>query len=276
MSKKAWLVITLFIAVIFIGYGYTKHIETTQYYNNAMDAGEQAITTANYSRAENHFRNALKKRANDGSANAHIQQLENYKKGLADIKKQNYSTAITNFKKVTKITNGSQTLLLRAVSKEVELKEVVHELTIFNKVYKRAKVLATNYEYTASNTKLAVILGYGNITQPYYQDIRKKAKNLEHTNNQVLARLGYHISSTDESSEKKLATDILPTIPASKNNSSSSSSQKITDEQIRKARKEIEGQGINVKAFSDEDVKEVIEHAREQNMTVSEVAREFK
>ncbi|MDN7146218.1 hypothetical protein QS460_09795 [Liquorilactobacillus mali] len=277
MGKKTWLIITLFIAVIFIGYGYTKHIETTQYYNNAMDAGEKTISDASYHRAENHFRNALKKKPNDSSANAHLEQLEEYQKGLAAIKSQDYSKAIANFKKVTTISNGSQTLLLRAVSKKVELKEVVHELKIFNKTYKRAKVLATNYEYTASNTKLAVILGYGNITQSYYQDIRKKARNLERSNNQVLARLGYNVSSADEASEKKTATDILPTISSSpRESSSSANSRKITSVQIKQARKEIASQGIDVKAFSDADVKEVIEHAREQNMSVSEVAREFK
>lgn len=277
MGKKAWLIITLVIAVIFIGYGYTKHVETTQYYNNAMNAGEQTISDVSYHRAENQFRNALKKKPNDSSASAHLEQLEEYQKGLAAIKKQKYSKAINNFKKVTKIDNGSQTLLLRAVSKEIELKEVVHELKIFNKTYKRAKVLATNYEYTASNTKLAVILGYGNITQSYYQDIRKKARSLEHNNNQVLARLGYNVSSADESSEEKAATDILPTISSStRGHSSSASSRKITSAQIKQARKEIASQGIDIKAFSDADVKEVIEHAYEQNMSVSEVAREFK
>ncbi|KRN08726.1 hypothetical protein [Liquorilactobacillus mali] len=277
MGKKTWLIITLFIAVIFIGYGYTKRVEATQYYNNAMNAGAKTISDASYHRAENHFRNALKKKPNDSSANAHLEQLEEYQKGLTAIKNQDYSKAIVNFKKVTKISNGSQTLLLRAVSKEIELKEVVHELKIFNKTYKRAKVLATNYEYTASNTKLAVILGYGNITQSYYQDIRKKARNLEHSNNQVLARLGYNVSSADESSEKKVATDILPTISSSPRDSSSSANpRKITSVQIKQARKEIASQGIDVKAFSDADVKEVIEHAREQNMSVSEVAREFK
>lgn len=276
MGKRAWLIITLVIAVIFIGYGYTKHVETTQYYNNAMTAGRQTISDANYHQAENHFRNALKKRPNDSVANANLQQLEEYQKGLSAIKSQNYSEAIANFKKVTKVDNGSQMLLLRAVSKEIELKEVVHELKIFNKTYKRAKVLATNYEYTASNTKLAVILGYGNITQSYYQDIRKKAQNLEHSNNQVLARLGYNVSSADEASEKKTATDILPTISSHRGRSSSISSRKITKAQIKQARKDIASQGIDVKVFSDADVKEVIEHAREQNMTVSEIAREFK
>lgn len=62
MGRKAWLIVTLIIAVIFIGYGYTKHVETAQYYRGgAFNAGEKAIESSKYMQAENHFRDALKK-----------------------------------------------------------------------------------------------------------------------------------------------------------------------------------------------------------------------
>ncbi|MFT8837645.1 hypothetical protein [Liquorilactobacillus satsumensis] len=276
MGRKAWLIVTLIIAVIFIGYGYTKHVETAQYYRGAFNAGEKAIESSKYMQAENHFRDALKKKPNDKAANAHLTQVVKYRAGLKWVKKGSYTRARQLFHEVTQVENGSQTLVRRAASNETELKEVLHELDIFEKNYQRAKILATNYEYTASNTKLAVILGYGNIDQHYYDEIRKNAKKLQSSNDRVLAALGYHVTGADSSSSDTDENTLLPRSQGTTSSGVTSAVGKITKKQLQQARRDLDHEGVDSKAFTDRDVREVITRAREQNVSVREIAREFK
>ncbi|KRL05410.1 hypothetical protein [Liquorilactobacillus oeni] len=274
MGRRTWLIVTLIIAVIFIGYGYTKHIETMQYYRSAFNTGEKAIKKAQYLQAENYFRDALKKKPNDKSANVHLMQVIKYRAGLKLIKEKNYARAQHQFHEVTQIENGSQILVQRAASNETELKEVLHELEVFEKNYQRAKILSTNYEYTASNTKLAVILGYGNINQSYYDSIHNKAKKLEAYNNRILSGLGYHVTDSDSSSTGDDADSLLSNSQGAADNSESEN--QFTKKEIKQARKILDNEGIDSKAFSDQDVREVLERAKEQGVSVSVIAGEFK
>nr|WP_252895068.1 hypothetical protein [Liquorilactobacillus satsumensis] len=150
-------------------------------------------------------------------------------------------------------------------------------LTFLKKNYQRAKILATNYEYTASNTKLAVILGYGNIDQHYYDEIRKKAKKLQSSNDRVLAALGYHVTGADSSSSDTDENTLLPRSQGGTTSSGVTSAVgKITKKQLQQARRDLDHEGVDSKAFTDRDVREVITRAREQNVSVREIAREFK
>ncbi|WP_057745498.1 hypothetical protein [Liquorilactobacillus capillatus] len=277
MRRWMWLIAAFIIAIIFIGYGYTKHIETAQYYRSSFRQGEKAIKSAKYAAAENHFRNAQKKKANNDISSVYVKQIQKYRSGLTAVEKENYEQARKIFNEVANSEKGSPILVRRASAKETELEEVTRELVIFQKSYKRARVLSSNYEYTASNMKLAIILGYGNIKKPYYRSLYKKALKLEAYNNRVLAGLGYRTNSASSSSS--YAKPILPTEGppvVGQGPDEQDNAKPITKDQIKKARRDIASQGIDASAFKDQDVKEVIQRARNKQMTVKEVAREFR
>ena len=84
-------------------------------------------------------------------------------------------------------------MVKRASEKQMELKEVITQLKNFEQIYARADSLAKNYEYTSSNTQLAVILSYGSIRDNYYDDIFQKAQALKRSNDAKLRALGYNV-----------------------------------------------------------------------------------
>ena len=57
-----WTVVGVVLAVFFVGYGYTRKVETQKYYNQAIEAGKQSIRDGNYDAARLSYRDALKKK----------------------------------------------------------------------------------------------------------------------------------------------------------------------------------------------------------------------
>ncbi|KRM88741.1 hypothetical protein [Liquorilactobacillus vini] len=277
MRKRTWFIVTLIVAVIFIGYGFTKHVENQKYYDDSLKQAVVAINYGHYHTAQIDLENALKKKKNGAEAKNYLNQLELYRNGLAAIDQQNYRSARTYFQKTAAQQNGLQVLVSRASSKQAELKEVLQELPLFKKTYQKAKILSTNYEYTASNTKLAVILGYGNIQQVYYRDIYKQAKQLKTYNDRILRKLGYNVSD-DSQSSKQADDSFLPGVDSSANSSSLNSAdlKKITAAQVKTARQDLEKEGVNDRVFSDYQIKLVIQEAKRQGVSVRQIAREFK
>ena len=277
MRKRTWFIIALILAVIFIGYGVTKHAENQKYYNDSLKQAVIAIKYEHYQAAQIDLEDALKKNKNGLVAQNYLTQLKLYRSGLTAIDQKDYQTACSYFQKTAAKQNGSQLLVSRASSKKAEIEEVLRELPLFEKAYRRAKVLSTNYEYTASNTKLAVILGYGNIKQPYYQAIYKKAQRLKTYNDRILKKLGYSVDSSSSSSASAKNDSFLP---GAANESSSSidtkALKKITSAQVKQARRDLEKEGINERLFNDYQIKLVIQEAKEQGVSVRQIAREFK
>lgn len=96
---------------------------------------------------------------------------------MKDMNNGKYADACQKFQRVANVDSGSSLLVQRSSGLATELKEAIKERKIFLKAYRKAKTLSENYEYTASNTKLAVILGYGSINESYYRDVYNNAKN---------------------------------------------------------------------------------------------------
>jgi hypothetical protein len=273
MRKRTWFMITLIIAVIFIGYGYTKHVENNQYYQELLSQAESAINDQAYQTAQIDLENALKKKKNGETAQVYLKQVKFYRHGMKAIEKKQYQIAKKNFQQAAQQDNGMQILVSRATAKQTELQEVLRELPIFERAYRRAKILSTNYEYTASNTKLAVILGYGNIKQAYYSEIYQKAQKLQTYNNRILTKLGYHVDSGVSATDSS-ATDFLPGSSSSKTDTASL--KKITAKQVKQARRDLTKEGVDADLFSDTQVKQVIQEANNQGVSVRQIAREFK
>ena len=202
-------------------------------------------------------------------------QLNNYQRGLNEVNKRQYSKAKADFQKASNVDAGSSMLVRRSAGMATELTEVLKERKIFTKAYRRAEILADNYEYTASNTKLAVILGYGSITEDYYQDLYQKAKKLKNKNDQILSSLGYTVDSdTDTSSDSSKNTK--QNVIVSNHFSSDEVYQNITQKEIKQARKILKQRGLDEKAFTDEQVKQVIWRSKNEGKNIQDIADEFK
>ena len=253
-----WTVVAVAIAVIFIGFGYTKKIETQKNYERLIARGQANIRKENYRQAKINFQDALKKKQSDKQAKVYLKQIDNYQVGLDLLAKREYSRARLNFQVVAATDGGSSTLVMRAANKQTELKEVIKELKIFKEAYAKAYKLSSRYQYSASNTKLAVILGYGSIEKSYYQEIYKKAKKLQAYNNYVLRSLGYTVEVDDDTAESKIEPK---------------SSKVVSPEQLAQAKKELEKNGINTKDFSPTELKKLILKAQKKHKSVTEIVR---
>lgn len=256
-----WTVIGLFLAFIFVGYGVTKRVETAKSYRSALELGQAYVNDGNYVAAKISFQDALKKKPSDETAKLYLEQTKCYEQGLDQIENKQYSKARTKFQQVASKNAGLSILVKRASEKQMELKEVIAQSKNFEQIYARADSLAKNYEYTSSNTQLAVILGYGNIKDNYYDDIRQKAQALKRSNDAELRALGYNVRQPveDELSAAELAQQ---------NN--------ISKAQLKQAKVELQKNGVNVTDLDDKQVIKVILQARNEQKSISELAEEYK
>lgn len=255
-----WSLVGTFIAVIFIGYGLTKRVETNKVYRNVMSLGQTYVTDGNYAAAQVAFQDALKKKPNDKTATVYLAQTKTYGQGLDAIEAKKYEQARTYFKKVAAENDGLGILVKRASEKQTELKEVIAQRKNFQTIYAKAKSQAKNYEYSSSNTQLAIILGYSNIKESYYADILKKAQALKRENDARLRELGYTVQPAyEEKSAKELQKQ---------NN--------ITKSQLAAAKKELKASGVNVSELDDKQIIKIILQAKAENKSIAEVVEEFK
>ena len=276
-----WTIIAAVLAFLFVGYGYTRKVEAQKYYNQAVEAGKQSIRDGNYEAARLSYRDALKKKPSDDLAETVVDQITDYQKGWKDMNEGRYSEACRKFERVSNVDSGSALLVQRSSSLATELKEVIKERKIFQKVYRKAKVLSENYEYTASNTKLAVILGYGSIKEGYYRDVYHDARKLKEYNDRILRSLGYTVdddsSGADSTRSSRYSKNTRQDVVSGVSGASASSAERnITDAEIRQARHDLKAQGLDEKSFTDDQVRQVILRAGSEGKTVRQVADEFK
>lgn len=256
-----WTVIGLCLAFIFVGYGVTKRVETAKSYKSALELGQAYVNDGNYAAAKVSFQDALKKKPNDKTAKVYLEQTKCYEKGLDQIEDKQYSKARTSFQQVALKNYGLGILVKRASEKQMELKEVITQLKNFEQIYARADSLAKNYEYTSSNTQLAVVLGYGSIRDNYYEDVFQKAQALKRSNDAKLRALGYNVQPPveDELNAAQLAQQ---------NN--------ISKEQLKQAKVELKKNGVNITDLDDKQVIKVILQARDEQKSIAELAEEYK
>lgn len=242
-----WLIVGVVLALFFGGYGVSRAHEDNHLYQLAMEKAKQNIKKSKYRKAELNYQDALKKKKKSTEAKMSLYQLREYRKALKKSQMKEFKSARKEFIKIAKIDGGSSEIVKMATIKQTELKEVIKERKVFQAAYVRAKTFSRHHEYTASNQKLAVILGYGSIKESYYDDIYKQAKSLEKKNNQTLKMLGYTTTSSSDSDDD----------------------QAITPEDLLDAREDLQRAGLPVKP--DKELKELIVKARKDQKTVVEV-----
>lgn len=265
-----WLIVAVIIGVLFIGFGYTKKNETAKYYRSEIRDGKVELKKAHYKKAEISFQNALKRKSNAPEAKAMLKQTKTYRSGLAMVTQRDYAGARRAFNKVASIDKGYELMVKRSRDNSAELKKVIKRRGQLNKFYKQAQIMTSNYEYSASNDSLALIIDSRQSKSRYYEDIRHKALALKQKNNDALRALGYTVS--DSSSDY---SDIAP--GSDKDEARNKRlAKKITRKQIKSARKVLDKQGVDSSAFTDQDIRAVIVQAKNEHKTVKQVAREFR
>lgn len=192
MKRKILAVLSIAVlAVIFIGFGFTKNIEMEKEYQRAMDRGIEAVKETDYRAAKIDFQDALKRKQNDQRAKQALKQVNTYMDAKKQLSQKHYQEASALFKQVAVQDDGINVLIRRASSYHTELEDVVQEQEAFNKLYKQAADLSDAGNYFASNQKLSAILEYQQIDRSYYDTIRTKAEHLKESNDEYLRIYGH-------------------------------------------------------------------------------------
>lgn len=188
MRKKVLIGLgVIFLAVVFIGFGFTKNIEVQKEYEQAMERGETQTKKCEYQTAKISFQNAAKRKQDDPQAEQNIKQLDMYMKAKADLNQRNYDQAKKLFNQIADADHGLNVLVRRSSAYATEIEEAQNQLVSFEKLYNEAVECNEEGNYAKSNTLLTSILKYQGIKEQYYDSIYAKTKHLKHENDRFLA-----------------------------------------------------------------------------------------
>lgn len=188
MRKKVLIGLgVIFLAVVFIGFGFTKNIEVQKEYEQAMERGVTQTKKCEYQAAKISFQNAAKRKQDDPQAEQNIKQLDMYMKAKADLNQQNYGQAKKLFNQIADADHGLNVLVRRSSAYATEIEEAQNQLVSFEKLYNEAVECNEEGNYAKSNTLLTSILKYREIKEQYYDSIYAKTKHLKHENDRFLA-----------------------------------------------------------------------------------------
>ena len=100
-------------------------------------------------------------------------------------------------------------------------------------------------------------------------------------NDRILRSLGYTVADdstdTNKTRSRKYSKNTKQDVFSGISDSAGSTAEsKLTDAQVKQARKDLKAQGLNEKAFTDEQVRQVILRAKYEGKSVKQVADEFK
>lgn len=185
----------ILLAVVFIGFGFTKNIEVQKEYEQAMERGMTQTKKCEYQAAKISFQNAAKRKQDDPQAERDIKQLDLYMKAKTALDQRNYDQAQKLFDQVANADYGLNVLVCRSSTYATEIEEAQNQLASFEKLYDEAVECNEEGNYAKSNTLLISILKYRGIKERYYDSIHAKAKHLKHENDQFLALAAYSLKS---------------------------------------------------------------------------------
>lgn len=177
----------ILLAVVFIGFGFTKNVEVQKEYEQAMERGMTQTKKCEYQAAKISFQNAAKRKQDDPQAERNIKQLDLYMKAKTALNQQNYDQAKKFFDQAADADHGLNVLVRRSSAYATEIEEAQSQLASFEKIYDEAVECNEEGNYAKSNTLLTSILKYHGIKEQYYDSIYAKAKHLKHENDRFLA-----------------------------------------------------------------------------------------
>lgn len=177
----------ILLAVVFIGFGFTKNVEVQKEYEQAMERGMIQTKKCEYQAAKISFQNAAKRKQDDPQAERNIKQLDLYMKAKTALNQRNYDRAKKIFDQAADANHGLNVLVRRSSAYATEIEEAQNQLASFERLYDEAIECNEEGNYAKSNTLLTSILKYRGIKERYYDSIYAKAKHLKHENDQFLA-----------------------------------------------------------------------------------------
>ena len=184
-----WLITAIVVALVFIGFGYTKKRETQKQFDNLMSQAITNAQAAEYKKAELNLQDALRKKPDDVVAKQRLEQVKLYQEGLAELKQDDYEQAQLTFRSTAKVSPSLSILTQRAKKKDKFLESVLKQREKYDDLYNEAVRLTEMGAYSQSNENLVQILDGKNIDEKYYSQVRKDARELQERNNSILEQI---------------------------------------------------------------------------------------
>ena len=184
-----WLITAIVVALVFVGFGYTKKRETQKQFDNLMSQAITNAQAAEYKKAELNLQDALRKKPDDVVAKQRLEQVKLYQEGLAELKQDDYEQAQLTFRSTAKVSPSLSILTPRAKKKDKFLESVLKQREKYDDLYNEAVRLTEMGAYSQSNENLVQILDGKNIDEKYYSQVRKDARELQERNNSILEQI---------------------------------------------------------------------------------------
>lgn len=276
MKRWVWAVVAVVVAVLVGGYAYSNHQITENQYRTEMSNGKSAIQDKQYTKAESHFENALKRKTNDSAAQRYLDQTQAFVSGKNAMTDRHFQSAKDYFTTVKNTQNTSGILVSRAKSRLKTLKIVMANVKKYNKLYNEAVTQNKAMEYEASNNTLNQLFSDTEFSKAYYKNIYEKAKDLQEANNKGMTGESSTPSTNSSSSSstaltesEKQAADAYQgsneyTVPKSQ---TQINGQTITAAQINDARSTLQSVGVQPGQFSDQDIRTGLIAANKQGIS---------
>ncbi|EHO52605.1 hypothetical protein [Lentilactobacillus kisonensis] len=292
MKRWIWIVITLVIALSVGGYAFARHSQNEKLYTDAMQRGTVQLSNKNYTAAETAYTNALKRKPNDEKATTVLNQTQSFMSANSSFNDRQFSAAKGNYQSVVNTKKGNELLKNRAKSRLALIKTIQANDKKYNDIYNQALNQTGEGKYAESNSTLDKIFSDKSIKQSYYKDILQRAEKLRDKNNSALNGSTSSNSNDFESSNSSSNTNNNPNVASNSSASLTSSEKKaaanykgsneftvtpgekeingkeITASQIASARKQISAAGVDSNAMSDQDVRNVIKGAHNNNQSI--------
>lgn len=184
-----WLITAIVVALVFVGFGYTKKRETQKQFDSLMSQAITNAQAAEYKKAELNLQDALRKKPDDVVAKQRLEQVKLYQEGLAELKLDDYEQAQLTFRLTAKVSPSLSILTQRAKKKDKFLESVLKQREKYDDLYNEAVRLTEMGAYSQSNENLVQILDGKNIDEKYYSQVRKDARELQERNNGILEQI---------------------------------------------------------------------------------------
>ena len=153
-----WLITAIVVALVFVGFGYTKKRETQKQFDNLMSQAITNAQAAEYKKTELNLQDALRKKPDDVVAKQRLEQVKLYQEGLAELKQDDYEQAQLTFRSTAKISPSLSVLTQRAKKKDKLLESVLKQREKYDDLYNEAIRLTEIGAYSQSNENLVQIL----------------------------------------------------------------------------------------------------------------------
>lgn len=148
-------------------------------YNNAIQKGVDVLVSEDYDKAQNYFKLALEEKPEDKKAKAYLDQIKFFAESKNLFNSEDYETAKEKAKNVTKITDGSESLVAKAKEMIYTIESIEIALAGFHKVHDEINLLIETGSLDEALNKIQSLLNSSEINNEYYADIKIKTEELK-------------------------------------------------------------------------------------------------